>query len=205
MLALLAAAVPAQGQQAPDNPPAPITAAGRLEWTVVSTIGLKSLGAGVVSAGWGTWRGTPHEYESNWEGFAKRYGMRLTGVSTGNAIEAALGAAWGEDPRYRRSGRGSLMNRVGHAAKLTVIAPRASGAMAPSYARYAGIVGNNFLSNAWRVESDSGVDDAWRRTAFGFSGKFVSNLFEEFWPDVRTRMRRGGVKPDAEAVPAPAP
>lgn len=44
----------------------------------------------------------PHEYGTHWDGLGKRYAIRLSGVATGNAIEASLGALWGEDPRYRR-------------------------------------------------------------------------------------------------------
>jgi hypothetical protein len=81
----------------------PITGKGRVTWAVVSTIGPQGLAAGVISAGWGTAFNSPEEYGTHWDGFAKRYGMRLTGVSTGNAIEASLGMTWGEDPRYFES------------------------------------------------------------------------------------------------------
>jgi hypothetical protein len=70
----------------------------RLAWFMNSTVGQKSLAAGIVSAAWGTALNKPKEYGPHWEGFGKRYGMRLTGVATGNAIEAELGGLWGEDP-----------------------------------------------------------------------------------------------------------
>jgi len=53
-------------------------------WFVDSTVGPKSLGAGVISAAWGTAFNNPEEYGPHWGGFAKRYGMRLTGISTSN-------------------------------------------------------------------------------------------------------------------------
>lgn len=165
--------------------PDPITGSERVNWIVSSTVGPESLMVGVLSAGWGTWHGSPPEYGEKVDGFAKRYGMRLTGVSVGNAIEGSLGAAWGEDPRYRRAPGRGLFSRVGHAAKLTVMAPRADGRLRPAYARYAGNVGNNFITNAWRVESESSVEDALVRSAIGIAGRFSGNLFDEFWPDVR--------------------
>jgi hypothetical protein len=69
----------------------PISSSERGHWFLQSTVGPKSLAAGVVSAGWGTALNKPEEYGPHWEGFAKRYGMRLTGVATGNALEAGLG------------------------------------------------------------------------------------------------------------------
>jgi len=160
----------------------PITGTERFKWVVRSTIGPQSLAAGVWSAGWGTAFNSPEEYGPHWEGFAKRYGMRLTGVSTGNTIEASLGMLWKEDPRYVLSQEKKLMRRVGHAADLTFRTRYGDGSLHPAYARYAGNVGNNFLSNTWRVESESSVSAALTRTALGFAGKFGSNLFEEFWP-----------------------
>jgi hypothetical protein len=71
---------------------------------------------------------------------------------------------------------------------MTVLANRADGSVAPAYARYAGVTGSNFLSNTWRVDSDSTAGSALKRTGFGFAGKFISNVFDEFWPDVRRKV-----------------
>jgi hypothetical protein len=46
----------------------------------------------------GTLYNSPHEYGAHWTGFGECYGMRLTGISVSNGMEASLGAAWGEDP-----------------------------------------------------------------------------------------------------------
>jgi hypothetical protein len=99
--------VTAQVTAAATHPPAtayqPISGNERIRWAVKATVGPQSLAAGVWSAGWGTAMNTPPEYGTHWGGFAKRYGMPLTGVSTGNAIEASLGMLWNEDPRYFQS------------------------------------------------------------------------------------------------------
>lgn len=166
----------------------PLTREERARWFVDATVGPKSLGAGVISAGWSTAFNNPEEYGPHWDGFAKRYGMRLTGIATNNAIEAGLGGAWGEDPRYSRAGTGRFWSRVGRAARMTVLANRADGSVAPAYARYAGIAGGNFLSNTWRVESDNSTGPALRRTGLGFAGKFIGNIFDEFWPDARRKV-----------------
>ena len=168
----------------------PLDRDSRVRWFVGSTVGPKSLGAGVISAAWGTNFNNPEEYGPHWDGFAKRYGMRLTGVAASNAIEVGLGSLRDEDPRYAPVGRGKLWSRVGNAAKYTVLAKRSDGSTAPAYARYAGIAGSNFISNTWRVESESTAGAALQRTGLGFAGRFASNLFDEFWPDVRNRLGR---------------
>lgn len=173
------------------NPPVsyePITGRQRLNWFARSTFGPQSLAAGLFTAGFGTAFNRPEEYGPHWEGYGKRYGMRFTGISTGNAMEAAVGALWGEDPRYFRAQGESFKGRMKNVMVMTFVARRANGDLAPAYASYIGITGNNFLSNTWRVQSESGVGDACFRTALGFAGRMGSNLFAEFWPTVTERL-----------------
>lgn len=168
----------------------PISGEDRVKWFAESTVGPPSLLGGAISAGWGTLFNAPREYGPHWEGFGKRYGMRLTGVSTGNAMEAGLGALWGEDPRYPRAAGQPFKSRVVNIIRMTFLAPNRNGELRPAYARYAAISGNNFLSNAWRADSEATNGRASLRTLFGFLGRMSSNAFAEFWPDVRQRIRR---------------
>ena len=76
----------------------PIITTERGRWFLTSTVGPTSLLlAGPLSAAIGTARNIPTEYGTHWDGFGKRNGMRLTGIATGNLIEAGLGAV-GPDP-----------------------------------------------------------------------------------------------------------
>lgn len=160
----------------------PITGRQRLHWFVKSTVGPESLAAGVFSAGIGTAQDRPREYGPHWDGFAERYGMRFTGIATGNAMEAGFGALWGEDPRYFRADGQPVKGRIKNVVVMTFFARRADGDLAPAYARYIGTAGNNFLSNTWRADSESGIGDACLRTALGFAGRMGGNAFAEFWP-----------------------
>jgi hypothetical protein len=111
-------------------------------------------------------------------------------------MEAGLGAIWGEDPRYLRSLSESFGGRVGHVVKMTFLAANRQGQLRLAYARYAAISGSNFISNAWRADSEATVGSASVRVALGFLGRLSSNAFQEFWPDVRTRFfHRGSSKP----------
>jgi hypothetical protein len=167
--------------------PDPITAKQRVRWVVESTVGPASLAGGLFSAGFGTLVDVPREYGSHWEGFGKRYGMRFTGIATGNIMEAGLGAIWREDPRYVRSPEAPFGKRVGHILAMTFLARNRDGGTMPAYARYIAIPGNNFLSNTWRADSEATVERAWIRTSLGFLGRAGGNAFEEFWPDVRQK------------------
>ena len=167
----------------------PPTAAERTRWFVESTLSpSRLLIVGPISSGWGTLRDNPSEYGTQWDGFGKRYGMRLTGVVTGNVIEGTLGRIWGEDPRYFRSNEHGFRSRMKYVAKTTFLAPDRSGRWRPAYARYIGNVGNNFLSNAWRADSEADTDDAVMRCVWGVLGRMTSDAFAEFWPDVKRKI-----------------
>jgi hypothetical protein len=161
-----------------------------MKWFVRSSVGPASLAGGVISAGWGTMLNSPREYGPHWDGFGKRYGMRLTGVVTGNAMEASLGAVWGEDPRYPRAAGRPFAGRVRQIVRMTFLARSGDGGTMPAYARYAAIAGNNFVSNTWRVSSEADTRHALTRIGWGFAGRMASNAFREFWPSVRSAIGR---------------
>lgn len=200
LMAILLSPVAATGQAIPafslsTTPPTgvsyePITGRQRAQWFVRSTVGPESLAGGLFSAGFGTARNRPVEYGPHWDGFGKRYAMRFTGVSTGHAIEAALGSLWGEDPRYFRAAGQPFKGRMKNVVVMTFAARQSSGVLAPAYARYLGNAGNNFLSNTWRADSASSGGDACVRILLGVAGKMSSNAFAEFWPDARKYMFR---------------
>jgi hypothetical protein len=167
-----------------------ITAEGRFFWFVRSTVGLKSLSAGLISAGYGTAVNKPPEYGTHWEGFGQRYGMRLTGISTGNAIEATLGSAWGEDPRYFHTVQAPFGERVKNIADLTFRAYHRDGERHIAYARFVAVFGNNFLSNTWREPSENDWQHALARTGEGFAGRAISNAVSEFLPEVWRKVRK---------------
>jgi hypothetical protein len=176
--------------RAENSPYQRITGTQRYKWFAQSTIGPQSVAAGVFSAGFGTAVNSPKEYRGTWEGFGERYGMRLTGVSTGNAMEAGFGALWGEDPRYFRATDKPFGGRIRSIIKMTFVARDRSGKLAPAYARYIATAGNNILSDTWRVDSEADGQHAALRTLLGFAGRMGSNAFQEFWPDIRQRVFR---------------
>jgi hypothetical protein len=171
----------------------PITAKQRVQWVVNNTVGPEGVAGELLGAGWGTLFDSPKAYGTHWQGFGDRLGMSVAGNLTSDTLEAGLGAAWGEDPRYFRDGEGSFGHRLGHAAKMTFLAENSDGNVMPAYARFIAIPGSNFLSNAWRTPGDDNVNRATVRTGLGFLDRFGSNVFDEFWPDFRQKLfHRGG-------------
>jgi hypothetical protein len=168
----------------------PITPSQTLRWFVSSTVGPQHLAVGVFSSALGTALDRPKEYGPHWGGFADRFGIGMSGTVTGNAIEASAGLMLREDPRYFRVPERRFKNRIGNVAQLTFTARDYNGRFGPAYARYAAIVGSNFLSNTWREHSEANAQDALLRTSEGFAGRMASNAFSEFWPDIKKLILR---------------
>ena len=149
----------------------PVTRKQRLQWFSATTAGpLSLLVTGSFVAAWGTMLNSPKEYDTHRKGFGKRYSMRLTGLSTGNAMEASVGALWGEDPRYFPSPTRGFGPRLKCVIRSSFVAPGRDGRWHPAYARFAGNVGNNFLSSTWRAPSENDPRHAAMRCAWGVLG-----------------------------------
>lgn len=163
----------------------PITPGRRLRWFMASTVGpAHVVGVAFISAT-GTAVNRPEEYGSHWKGFADRLAIGVAGSAAGNAIEASAGLLLQEDPRYFRVSQSPFRSRVQNVVELTFLARGGRHTLRPAYARYAGIVGSNFLSNAWRAHSEANAQSALLRSSEGFAGRMAANAFTEFWPDVR--------------------
>lgn len=168
----------------------PITAPGRIRWIVDGTIGPRSLGVGVLGGLWQTGFNTPEEWGRTPSGFGKRYLEREADVAISNSIEAGLGAIWGEEPRYIRSGRRGIRPRVGYALKTAFLTQRRDGRLAPAWGRYAGNVFNNLIENTWLPPSVTTPSQTAIRSLEGMGTRILGNLWEEFWPDVRNHFKK---------------
>jgi hypothetical protein len=163
----------------------PLTPRQNFRWFATNTLDPSNLAGGIFAAALGTAPVRPKEYGPHWGGFADRFGMGMTGSVTGNAIEAGAGFLLREDPRYFRVPDRSFKARVGNVLRLTFAARGGHGSFGPAYARYMALLGNNLVTNTWRVNSEANTHDALLRASEGFGGHLAGNAFEEFWPDIK--------------------
>lgn len=168
----------------------PVTPRERTAWFATSVAGPRSLVAGLFVAGSETLIDVPPEWHRTASAFAQRYGAREAAIVTSNGIEAALGAAWGEDPRYFDCLCRGFAHRTGHAAKLSILAARRDGRLAPAWARYTGTVASNTVQNAWLPPSMRTWQQMVLRETTAVTGRFAGNLWTEFWPDIRAHLGR---------------
>ena len=169
----------------------PIDRSGRVTWIIDGVVGPKSLAVvGVLGAGFQTALNTPSEWQQTWGGFGKRYAERLADVAISNTLEAGLGALDGEEPRYILSGRRGIWPRARYAIKTAFLAQRRDGRLAPAWGRYAGNIANNLIENTWLPPSVTTGRQTVIRCSMGLVSRLGGNAWEEFWPDVRKRLRK---------------
>lgn len=171
-------------------PYAPPTQAQRLKWATFASVGAPNLAAGIFTSAFATLANNPREYGPHWDGYGKRQALRLTGAATSNLVEAELGALWGEDPRYRRAATKGVKNRLWHALKTSVQAYDREGRAMPAYGRFIAIPTGNILANSWRPDSQRTVGQTSLRISLGFVSRISSNVFAEFFPDLRRHFSR---------------
>jgi hypothetical protein len=160
----------------------------RFEWFIDNTAGTGSLVADAVSAGIGTGLNSPGARGGTGQSFTQRYEMHLAGASAANGMEASLGAIWSEDPRYFPVPTESFGRRLRNVIKMTFVAYRRDGNLAPAYARYLGVTGSSFLTASWEANGDANLHDAILGTLTGFLGRMGGNAFQEFWPSVKPHL-----------------
>ena len=166
----------------------PLTRKESLRWFTAKAMDPAIVLGGLLEAGFGTAPDRPKEYGPHWGGFARRYGIGMTGRVTENAIEAGAGLILREDPRYFRAPDRPFRARVRNVVRLALAARSSNGSLRPAYARYLAVFGSNLLSDSWRVQSESDTHDALLRSAEGLGGVLAANAFEEFWPDVKRHL-----------------
>jgi hypothetical protein len=181
------------------DPYVPPTGGERADWVVRRSLGWKSLATGTLNAGLQTWRNSPEDWGPGWSGFGKRLGTRQTESLMSHSLEAGLGALWGEDPRYFRSGQRGFGRRLKHAVLSTFLTYRRDGSRDLAWARFAAVPSARAITGLWRPDTQR---DWWKLSAqplgTGLSGKVASNILREFGPDLvrklfgRERQPSGG-------------
>jgi len=165
--------------------PHPISSKERLQWVMMGMVGPQTLFAESVTSAFGTWTNSPREYGTHWDGWGKRIGLDVSTSALSHTLEAGVGAAWGEDPRYPRLGEGAFKSRSWNVIKMTVLARNRNGNLMPAYSRFIATPATEAISNAWRPGSQITFKDTERRIALDFLGRMAGNAWAEFWPDLK--------------------
>jgi hypothetical protein len=134
------------------------------------------------------WQDTPAEWGQGMEGYGRRYGHRLANRGVESAIGLGVTAALRQDPRYYRNPGAGAGKRLWNALSQVVITRTDGGGKTFSVWRFAGNYGGQFVSNTWRPERQRTFGNTMERGSISLSFDVASNVFKEFWPDIKRRV-----------------
>ena len=133
--------------------------------------------------------------EHGWHGkamgrnFAEYYVRSFADGLIGNFItEAAMPSLLHEDPRFFRSGVGSVWRRTYKAARQVVVTRTENGKQRFNFSE---VLGNSTviaITSAYYPESRR-LGPAAERLGLQIGNDVISNLMTEFWPDVKRRLQ----------------
>lgn len=161
--------------------PAPLTAAQKFQLGWKTFFDPVPMLSSALSAGIQQARNSYWEYGQGVEGYAKRWGAnyadRIDDILIGHVVTQSV---FHQDPRYFYKGTGKFGSRLLYGIATAFVCKGDDGHWQPAYSDVLGGAAAYELSTLYRP----GTSRPWRRlgdtVAWGFAGRAVSNLFEEF-------------------------
>jgi hypothetical protein len=191
ILALLcaAAAYPQSGPFAKE-PYEPVSVGEKFKIHMRRIYEPSGLGKSAFTAAINQWQDDPEEWGQGMKGYGRRYGHKLVNRGVENVIGFSVATALKQDPRYFYSGEQGVWRRLKYATASTLVTRTDSGGKTLSVWRLTGNYGAAFISNAWRPSRINSSGDALVRGTIAIGYDFASNIFKEFWPDIKRKFFR---------------
>lgn len=166
------------------------TWADRREVFLKKLFGPQAILETVPGTAFDTARGFPRQWGRGGTGIAKRLGSQYGQFVIGEGIEMGVSALHKEDPRYFRMPDAHFGRRLGHALASTVVVRNTSGSPTVGLARLVDVYGSWAIATTWNPPDQRRPAKIIANGTFGLSLKAGSNVFREFWPDVKRRLGR---------------
>lgn len=142
-------------------------------------------------------------YGGGMEGYGKRFGATLADTESGVFFDRFLfPVLYRQDPRFRRLGHGTLLQRGWHAASHVFVTKGDNGTDQFNYAHIFGRFTARALSNMYYPVNQRGMLPTMRRTANSLLSDAGSYMFKEFWPDLRQKLLPGRFQKTADRLSA---
>lgn len=135
------------------------------------------------------------------EGFARRFGTRVSQSMAKGTGQALAGWIFKEDPRFYPSRKDGLWPRIGFALVHTLVVKNANGREQLSAGRIAGAFSSGFVGMAWTPDPINSPEDALVRSGTSMGGVIAGSLWKEFQPDVMKLVSSIFRRPPKETKP----
>jgi hypothetical protein len=173
---------------------APMTRSERLSRYLAGLVDEESALRAVVSGGIAQAKNTPKEWGGGAEAYGERVGNAFAQHVINRTLEYGISSALHEDNRYFASGQTGFLRRTKYAVKSTLFARHDNGSQSFSFSRIGGAAGAAFISREWQPRSTNSAGDGAVNFGITMGSAIGFNIFREFWPDMKRRLRRGGDK-----------
>ena len=168
----------------------PMTASERLRYYLRSTYSLGSIVWSAAGAGIAQGNDKPKEWKQGAEAYGDRFGNSYAIHTIKGTLQFGASAALHEDYRYVRSRDSGFWKRSKHAVVETFIVRNNAGSEHFAYSRLGSAAGAAFISRIWQPHSTNTTGDGAVEFGILFSENVGSNMFHEFWPDIRRHVLR---------------
>jgi opacity protein-like surface antigen len=168
----------------------PMTRSERFRHYLTGTFGPNSLATSVARAGLDQLRDSPSEWGQGSAAFGDRLGNAYAKHIIRRTLEFGGTSVLHQDDRYFRSGETGIWRRTKYAVASTFLARRDDGQRTLAYARIGSAAGAAFISRAWQPASTTDASHAASSFGFTVATDLGTNVFREFWPDLKRRVHR---------------
>jgi hypothetical protein len=131
---------------------------------------------------------SPSAWGQGTEGYAERIGSHLARAAVRENIAFGIRALDHEDPRYFRSHDRGAWKRTRHAVGRSFMVRNERGGYMPAYSTLAADLATPFIAQSWRPEPISAGREL-RTGGMGLGFDVVQHLGQEFWPDIKKKLR----------------
>lgn len=131
------------------------------------------------------------EFGNGAAGYGRYYWHNFVdGISGTFFTEAIVPALTHQDPRYYTMGKGGFFRRTRYAIVASFVTKTDSGGTAFNWSEVGGNALEAGLANAYYPASERSASQTARNFGTQMESAVLNHIFQEFWPDIRTKIFR---------------
>jgi hypothetical protein len=161
---------------------------------------LTFFGTGLL-AGLGQAENNFPQYGQGAQGYGKRFGAQYADTFDGNMIASAIfPVILHQDPRYYRMGTGGFRKRFWYSLSQAARVKGDDGKWQPAFSKVLGSFAAGGIGNLYYPTQDRGAGVTFERGSLVIGERAVSEMLDEFLPDIQQRLDRRKTPPPASNI-----
>lgn len=164
----------------------PLTLGQKYKYSVNQTMTLPRVAFMSIRAAFDQVNKTPQQWGFGAEAYTVRFASHMGRSLVRESLAFSVRAVDHEDPRYFRSGAGTIASRAKYAVVHTFIVRSDSGRWMPAYSRFVSSYGMPFIARQWRPSPIHTLPDGLRAGSMGIGINIASNIGQEFLPELKS-------------------